>query len=349
MERKLVTIRTVSELKPIPGADKIETAVVDGWDCVVNTGKFLPGDRCVYFEIDSFLPIEERYEFLRKYSYRKLPDGREGFRLKTIKLRGHISQGLLMPLSDFPELDENVLKENDCDLSKILSVTKYEPPIPAVLSGVVKGSFPWFVQKTDEERIQNLPDYFGKYKNVFFEETEKLDGASCTYYRNDGAFGVCSRNLELLETNDNTFWQLAKDINVKESLERLNKNIALQGEVLGAGINKNTLQLSGRHFYVFNVYDIDNRHLMTPDERRETIKTLNNEKIEHAPVINERIDIFNKKTDIKELLEHAKGKSKLNLKRDREGVVFKSHCLLDGNARIVSFKVVSNDYLLEEE
>ena len=347
MERKLVTIRTVSEIKPIPGANRIVVAVVDGWDCVVNTGKFSAGDRCVYFEIDSFLPMEERYEFLRKYSYRKLSDGREGFRLKTAKFRGQISQGLLMPLKDYPELDVKAFKE-DTDLSDLLNVTKYEPPIPANLAGLVKGPFPSFVQRSDEERIQNLPDHFSKYKDALFEETEKLDGTSCTYYWNDGAFGVCSRNLELLKTVDNTQWQLSREMNVKESLACLNKNIALQGEIVGPGINKNTLRLPGKRFCIYNIYDIDLRGYQTPDERKETVESLNNDKIGHVPVLNEKIDIFARAVNIKELLEYAKGRSKFNPERDREGAVFKSH-FLDGNRNIVSFKVLSNDYLLEEE
>jgi len=347
MERKLVTIRTVSEIRPIPGADRIEVAVVDGWDCVVNTGKFSAGDRCVYFEIDSFLPVEERYEFLRKYSYRKLSDGREGFRLKTARFRGQISQGLLMPLSDFPELESGALKEN-CDLSALLKVVKYEPPIPANLAGLVKGPFPSFIQKSDEERIQNLPEYFERYKGALFEETEKLDGSSCTYYWCDGAFGVCSRNLELLETGDNTQWKLAGEMNVKESLAALNKNIALQGEIVGPGINKNTLRLPKTGFYIYNVYDIDLRRYQTPDERKETLKALGNDRIDRVPVLNEGIDIFARIGSMKELLEYAKGRSKLNPGRDREGIVFKSH-FLDENRNIVSFKAISNDYLLEEE
>ena len=347
MERRIVTIRTVSEIRPIPGADRIVVAVVDGWDCVVNTGKFSAGDRCVYFEIDSFLPIEERYEFLRKYSYKKLSDGREGFRLKTTKFRGQISQGLLMPLTDFPELDENALKA-DSDLSNLLNVTKYEPPIPANLAGLVKGPFPSFVQKSDEERIQNLPEYFDKYKDALFEETEKLDGSSCTYYWYEGAFGVCSRNLELLETGDNTQWQLVREMNLKESLAGLNKNIALQGEIVGPGINKNTLRLQGKKFCVYNIYDIDLRRYQTPDERKETLRSLNNDKIGHVPVLKEGIDIFRKTRNIKELLEYAKGRSKLNPERDREGVVFKSH-FRNRNGSIVSFKAISNEYLLDEE
>lgn len=284
---------------------------------------------------------------MRKYSYRKLSDGREGFRLKTAKFRGQISQGLLMPLKDYPELDEKAIKE-DSDLSVLLNVTKYEPPIPANLAGLVKGPFPSFVQRSDEERIQNLPDYFEKYKDALFEETEKLDGTSCTYYWNEGLFGVCSRNLELLETGDNTQWQLAREMNVKKSLADLNKNIALQGEIVGPGINKNTLRLPGKRFCIYNIYDIDLRRYQTPDERKETIGSLNNDIIGHVPVLNEKIDIFTRAVNIKELLEYAKGRSKLNPERDREGVVFKSH-FLDGNRNIVSFKVLSNDYLLEEE
>jgi len=112
MERKLATIRKVNEIKPIEGADMIELAIVDGWQCVVKKGEFKPGDPGVYFEIDSYLPIEERYEFLRKSSYKKIPDQlqgqrAEGFRLKTVKLRGQISQGLMLPPGYFPRIKNN--------------------------------------------------------------------------------------------------------------------------------------------------------------------------------------------------------------------------------------------------
>jgi RNA ligase (TIGR02306 family) len=151
MERKLASIRIISDLRPIEGADKIELAIVDGWKVVVakDVGHKV-GDKVIYCEIDSFLPIKPEFEFLRKSSYKKMADGSEGFRLRTVKLRGQVSQGLILPLSliNYTNLDFKV----GMDVTMMLGINKYEPPIPAELAGKVKGLFPSFIPKTDEVR-----------------------------------------------------------------------------------------------------------------------------------------------------------------------------------------------------
>ena len=136
-ERALVAVRVINNILPIENADAIEIAAVDGWNVVIEKNSFKIGDKGVYFEIDYFLPIEERYEFLRKRSLSKMGD-QEGFRLTTIRLRGKISQGLLLPLSSFPELKNQDIKIG-VDLTKTLKVQLYEPPIPDELAGMVKG------------------------------------------------------------------------------------------------------------------------------------------------------------------------------------------------------------------
>ncbi len=211
MERKLASVRVINDIQKIPEADMIELAIVDGWKVVVakNVGHKI-GDMVIYCEIDSFLPIKEEFEFLRKSSYKKMGD-QEGFRLKTIKLRGQVSQGLILPISVLNPTDTNIYVTpfEGLDVTEMLGIVKYEPPIPAELAGKVKGLFPSFIRKTDEERIQNLASEYELFKTqnkegVKFYVTEKLDGSSATYYFKDGIFGVCSRNLELLETEGNT-------------------------------------------------------------------------------------------------------------------------------------------------
>jgi len=293
-------------------------------------------------EIDSFIPVEPRYEFLRKSCYKKMEDGSEGFRLKTAKFKKQLSQGLSLPLSLFPELKDVRL---DDDVTEILGIKIYQSPIPAQLSGTIKGMFPGWIQKTDAERIQNLPDYFNEHKDIEFEETEKLDGSSCTVYFNDGEFGVCSRNLELKEDENNTLWRIAKDINIRDILKNIQKNVAIQGEVVGEGINKNSLKLIGQHFYIFDIYDIDKKRHMTPDERKEFIGLIKNDKLKHVPIINEKIKIFEINDTMEKMIEYAKGKSAIS--GEREGVIFKSCTLHGGNT--ISFKVVNNNYLLYEE
>jgi len=346
MERKLVTIRKVKEINPIKNADFIELAKVDGWQCVVKKGEFQVGDLGIYFEIDSFLPIRPEFEFLRKQCYKKLVTGEEGFRLRTIKLKKKLSQGLLLPLKtfqDISDIDTNI----GIDLSEKLNVIKYEPPIPAQLSGVVKGNFPSFIQKTDEERIQNLTEYFELYKDVEFEESEKEDGSSVSYFFNEKEFGVCSRNLELKEAENNTLWTVAKQIGIKESLEQCGKNVAVQGELVGEGINKNPLLIKGQEFHIFNVYDIDKVGYMTPDDRMNFIKSLNNDKLKHVPIIKDIIKIFQECKTVDSLLDYAKGVTTMNPNKQREGLVFKAN-VFDENNQLISFKVINNELLLDD-
>jgi RNA ligase (TIGR02306 family) len=361
--RKLATIRKVDSLERIDGADFIEMVRIGGWQCVAKKGEFKPSDLCVYFEVDSFLPVEERYDFLRKSSYKKVQDslqgGRaEGFRLKTARLRNTLSQGLALPLrafTDHPRLKVSVdgfVAENGMtfglgdDVTKLLDVEKYETPIPASLSGQVKGMFPGFVKKTDEERIQNLPEYFDRFRDLAFECTEKIDGTSMTVYRNDGDVGVCSRNLDLLEEPSNTLWKTTRDLELLELLDEMGRNLALQGELAGEGIQKNPLKIRGQKYFLFNIWDIDKKAYLEPEERREIFEFLKQRApIEHVPVVEENTKVFEKLPTMETMLEAATDKSRINNQVYREGVVFKSHSMV--GAEVISFKAISNKYLLK--
>lgn len=334
MQRKLASIRKITDIQPILDADAIEVVVVGGWKVVTKKGEFNIGDLCVYCEIDSFLPILPQYEFLRKSSYKKLSTGEEGFRLRTIKLRGQVSQGLVLPLSVLPggrELFDGM------DVTEVLSITKYEPPIPASLAGKVKGLFPSFLHKTDEERVQNLATEYPFDSNKKYYVTEKLDGSSATFYFRNGEFGVCSRNLELLETPDNTFWKVARELKIEEKLGTLEDNICLQGELIGESIQGNPYKLSGQTVRFFNAYNIDKRTFLTLNEFKELMNELS---LDMVPLLDED---FVLPLTIDEILDYADGKSKLNSGFDREGVVVRSH------DKTVSFKVISNKFLLNEK
>lgn len=181
--RKLASIRKIAEIMPIPGADKIELVQVDGWSVVAKKGDFQVGDTCVYFEIDSFLPVRPEFEFLRNGCYREHPDLGLGFRLRTVKLRGQISQGLVLPISilnNFGSLDNESawVNENGSypnvegqDLTDYIGVKKWESPIPAQLAGQVRGNFPSFIPKTDQERVQNI--HFNKKKKATWKNFQK--------------------------------------------------------------------------------------------------------------------------------------------------------------------------------
>jgi len=340
MERKLATIRTITNIQSIDGADMIELASVGGWNVVVakDVGHKV-GDKVVYCEIDSFLPIREEFEFLRKSSYKKMGE-QEGFRLKTIKLRGQVSQGLILPISVVPITQftsANDLPEG-MDVTEMLGIVKYEPPIPAELAGKVKGQFPSFLRKTDEERIQNLTREFEEWKYQSkhqFYVTEKLDGSSATFYYNNGEFGVCSRNLELLETEGNTFWKVAREMDLENKLSKYGRNISLQGELIGEGIQGNPYKIKGQKVMFFNVFDID-------EQQREGLggflKIMDDLFLEFVPIID---IVFELPDSVDEMLKIAEGKSKLNSNTEREGLVVRS---IDTK---ISFKAISNKFLLK--
>jgi RNA ligase (TIGR02306 family) len=345
MERKLATIRKITNITPIEGADKIELVTVGGWKVVAAKDvNHKVGDLVVYCEIDSFLPIKEEFEFLRKSSYKKMSDGTEGFRLKTIKLRGQVSQGLILPikeLSIFQFASSSNLSEGD-DVTNILGITKYEPPIPAELAGKVKGGFPSFIPKTDEERVQNLSKEYDEWKlqsKHKFYVTEKLDGSSATYYIKDGVFGVCSRNLELLETEGNTFWKVARDLDLENKMKSLNMNISLQGELIGEGIQGNPYKIKGQTVRFFTGFDIDKFKRISFPQLVVMLMELN---LQYVPVLNDEFGFVLPDT-IEGMLEYAENKSQLNENTEREGVVVRS---MDGT---ISFKAISNKFLLSEK
>jgi len=349
--RKLATIREIKELQPIEGADRIELAIVDSWKVVVGKGLKV-GDKVCYCEIDSFLPIKPEFEFLRKSCYKKLADGTEGFRLKTIKLKGRISQGLCIPLDQLPQVADKELGE---DVSGILGIVKYEPPVPACLAGLAKGNFPSFLKKTDEERVQNLTKEYQEYlcSGKQFYAAEKLDGSSATFYLKDGQFGVCSRNLELKEepyipqdvlcadgvvraTKQNSFWKVAKELAIAEKLSCLPFNACLQGELIGEGIQGNPYKIKGQDVRFFNLFNIDTYEVLPIND---LINFCEYAELKTVPLYLD----FKLPETITELLFLAEGKSKLNQETEAEGLVIRS---IDSK---ISFKAISNKFLLGEK
>lgn len=326
--RKLASIQVIREIHPIPNADAIEVAKVLGWSVVVKKGEFRVGDKVVYAEIDSKFPEKEEFEFLRK----------NNFIIRTVRLRGQISQGICFPLSILPPGNYEVGQ----DVTDIIGVKKYEPPISACLDGAVKGAFPSFIPKTDETRVQTLQNELTKYKGEVFVFTEKLDGASTTYYLNNREFGVCSRNLELIEDDSNVMWQNAKKMRIEEKLRALGRNIALQGETIGHGIqsNKYGFPQNQRAFYLFNIFDIDAHRYLNFEEFIEIANALD---IPTVPVLNEHFILTD---NIDELVELSKGMSILNPGTKREGIVFKEKNP-QNPYQVFHFKSINPEFLLK--
>lgn len=327
--RKLASIRRITDIKPIENADAIVCAYVDGWPVVIKLNEYEVGDLVVYCEIDSWIP-HDIAPFLSKGKEPRIYEGITGERLRTVKLRGQISQGLILPLSI---LGETTFREDD-DVSEYLKITKYEKPLPACLSGMARGNFPTFVPKTNEERIQNSPELLVGLSDIYI--TEKLDGTSFTAYYNDGVFGVCSRNLDLKETEGNSHWNLARKLALEEKMASFGKNLAIQGEMIGSAIQGNLYKLNDHKLYLFNLYWIDEREYGTMDELLDVATLLNLDVVPILPTPNNE-DI--PKT-VSDMLLYAEGRSKL-YDVEREGIVVRTR---DSK---ISFKAISNKWLLK--
>jgi RNA ligase (TIGR02306 family) len=333
-ERQLATIRSAREIRPIPGADAIQAVVIDGWVCVSKKDEFKVGDKGVYFEIDSFLPgSDPRFAFLSKQfiTFNNV----SGARLRTIRLRGQLSQGLFLPLTVFPELEG---KDVGDDVTRELNIVKWEPAtvVAEALKAKLSDPFPAFITKTDQPRIQNLMRDLQQNAGKEFEVTIKLDGSSMTVYRKDDKKGVCSRNCELKEEDGGNYWKVATQSRLLEALDFLKRNLAFQGELMGESVQGNNEKLKGIDFYMFDIYDIDNQKYLSPIERKNILKTLdeNGFKIKHVPTLDNLV----LNHTMEELLALADGFS-LNPTQKREGLVFKR---MDG---LYSFKSISNAYL----
>jgi hypothetical protein len=355
--RKLASIQKIEDIQPIPKADRIEVATVQGWECVVSKGEFEIGDLCVYFEVDSILPEHEIFEFMRQ---RK-------FRVKTIKLRKQISQGLAMPLTilkeilGIPHYGLKVFEIGD-DVTKDIGVKKHDPEgeLEKKLVKEMKGnkifnffmkyrSFRWMyfkikkqptspfptdiIKKTDETRIQNIPSRL-KDVDVYYA-SEKLDGQSATFIKSKKLI-VCSRNLALNVPDNSNYWKIAKKLDLENILP---DGHIIQGEIIGPNIQKNRYGLDELDFYVFNVFCPHTNKFMNRYTKDSFCKYHN---LKIAPIV-ENI-IFLKDFDMKTIVKYSKGKSVIGCKPKREGLVFRN--IKDETK---SFKCINPDYLLEFE
>lgn len=374
IKRVLAEVVRITEKCAIEGADMIELVKVRGWQVVVQKGLHSVGDLVVYFSIDALLPELPEFEFLRDRCFVKDSQEGPGFRIKTIKLRGEVSQGLLIPireLSGFTEKDVANLKDGQ-DVTDLLNVKKFEKVLPAHLKGNARGNFPSWLRKTDEERIQNFIGRFNKsYRDHVWEVTLKYDGSSMTTYFNarlphtpprtklqkifrfvknllgvkeSGRFGVASRNIDLTETKGNTFWDTARKLDLETKLRKYHEDtglsIALQGELMGPGIQGNRENFKDHDYFVFNVWDIDNQRYFAPAERQAFLKEYG---IKEAKSYGDWSFVGYTTEDFLKLADTGYDGKSIN-HPIREGLVFKSKT--DSN---VSFKAISNRFLLKEK
>lgn len=352
-ERKMARVVKIDAISPIEGADAIEVATIGGWKVVVKKGEFEVNSLACYAEVDSWIPHSIAPFLTKPGQFPKVYNEVEGQRLRTIKLRGQISQGLLLPLDvaieKFYSSDEDEGQElcerffEGSDLTELLSVQKWEPPAEFRAANA-KSSFPHFIPKTDCERAQNLSHELEKWteEGVLWQCTEKLDGSSMTAFIKDGEVGVCSRNLELKDDGSTTFWEVAKSQKLIEALQEMQGNFALQGELLGGSIQGNAYKIDGFKFYLYDIFDIDNQKYLSPGE----VEYLANKfRIQHVPILGHTpIAKADGKTAVETLLEAAEGKSQVGVKPNREGFVLKHP-----TDTSISVKCISNAWLLKNE
>ena len=324
--RKLASVQRVLEKKPIVGADLIEAYRVNGWWVVDKKDAYEVGDLVVYCEVDSWIP-HTLAPFLTKpgHSPREYL-GVKGERLRTVNLKGQLSQGLLLTL-----VEDN--SEEGQDFSEILGITKWEDT-RYMANMDARGNFPDFIPKTDQERVQNLDRTLEKYFGQSFEVTVKRDGSSLTAFVNGEESGVCSRNVNLKETEDSAFWAAANSLSLIPKILSTGRNLALQGELMSQKIQGNYEKVQGIEWNCFDIYDIDTQEYLLPKERRELCKQL---RIPHIKVVEEDFVLCH---NVDQLLEMAEGPG-VNPGVKREGLVFKS------NGAVFSFKAISNSYLLK--
>ena len=340
-KRKLASVQFIHDITPIEDADKIECIHVLGWQCVANKGVFKVGDHCVYMEVDSFLPVCDKFEFLRSSSYRNTELMGEGFRLKTLKFRGQISQGLVQPMSILPEGNY----ELGDDVTNLLGIKKWEIEERVTTSGTISGEFPEGIPKTDELRVQSYPELIDEFRAAgrYYIST-KMDGTSVTMYWKDGHFGVCGRNYEYADDNKCAMWKYAHEHGIPEKVaESQLSEMAIQGEFCGAGIQKNRLKLVKPEWYVFTIIDLTTHRRVSLERMTEICALLN---LNMVP-IEETKDTF-EYDSVETLLERAKGKYKSGM--NKEGIVIRPveptySKTIEGP---LSMKVLNNDYLLKE-
>ena len=367
--RKLASIQLISELRPIEGKDKIVLATVMGWHVIVKKDEFKVGDKCVYIEIDSVLPETPEFEFLRS----------KNFRIRTMKMGGVLSQGIVFPLSILPPSQKKYAVGDD--VTDLVGVKQYEPTMDIerpknqkqpskcakflmrfgwyrnlLNSKKAKRGFPDFITKTDEIRIQNAP--FMLEDKSRYVVTEKVDGSSGTYalvyhkrklpfLKPKEEYIVCSRNVRLFSHDDSNYWKVSDKYDIKNLLclicrERKTEWAAIQGEVVASDIQKNKYHVTEPQLYVFNIILPNGR--MGSMEAKKLLESIykDNPKcfVNQVNFVPILDDNFTLPDTVDEMVEYADGTSKL-FDTLREGVVVRSY---DGQR---SFKAVSNKFLLK--
>ena len=324
MSLGLAWIGKIIHIEPIPEADRIELATVvvgsgGKWMGIVQKGQFHLFDTCLVYLQDALVPHTPELAFMERYHWR----------VKMQRLRGVPSECLIMP--------QTVPGEVGTDVSELAGVTKYDKPVPACLAGENSGNFPSFIPKTDEFNFQAVPGMVDALRGKPFYATVKADGTSCTIYHKDGHIGACSRNWEKKE-GDTVYWQIVKRYKLDEKLPALG-GIAIQGEVVGPGIQKNSLGLKEVDIRVFDVWIIDERRYLIPSEMITFCDNMGLPRVSRIFVGTSQPFDMNDEA----LRVYAEGTYPESGKQ-REGVVIRSTDYSTYRGERVSFKVINLRY-----
>ena len=347
MSRKLASIQRIYQIDPIEGADRIELAHVLGWQCVVNKGQFHPMDLGIYFEIDSFLPIRPEFEFMRNSSYKKTDIMGEGFKLRTQKFRGQLSQGLLLPVSQFPEIPADI--ELGADVTDILGVRKWEIEEKATTGGTVIGDLPYDIPHTDETRVQAEPELIQAFSGLEYYISTKMDGSSHSIGIDDDGFHVTGHNYEYKDDGTSSFYNLVKERGYRERFESFVmenglRTLTVQGELCAPGIQRNRLRLTKPEWYVFTIREDGKRVGLS--RMQDICQDLG---LVSVPIEEVGRDLPSRYPTVEALLERADGDYPNGGKK--EGIVIRPtepvFCPIISAS--LSMKVVSNKYLLKND
>lgn len=342
--RKLASIQRVDKIQPIENADSICCATILGWQVVCRKDEVKEGDLVVYAEIDSVIPDIDLFADIKKITSGTM-------RIRTVRMRGQVSQGICFPLGiveNFGLLPEDMVIGQD--VTTAMGITKYEDVLPDNLLGKAKGYMPSVIPKSDIYRVQTMQDVLDKYKGTLCYATEKLDGESITFYLKDGVFGVCSKEVDFIDSEDCLHWNIARQNKVEEKLRLysevkganlgLGYNYSMQGEIIGEGIKKNKYKVKGQKVLLYNMFNIDKHSYFNYDEFVLATTILN---MERVPVINDKLVLTN---DIKELVELSNGRSML-YDTKREGIVIVPLIEINDMIGRVMFKVISPEFLIK--